>query len=117
MSAEALAAYAFATVLQLPFHLIFGLPWFLAAWVAWRLTSSFRRTPRAAIIAILIGTGLATVYGFHASMFPAYIVLISEQAFSSASALSIAITCILVFAIVLWLTKPNSNAVPVQSNP
>jgi hypothetical protein len=117
MSAEALAAYAFATVLQLPFHLTFGSPWFVAAWLVWRLTRTFRRTPRAAIVAMLIGTGLAPVYGFHASMFPAYIVLISEQAFSAAAALSIAITCILVFAIVLWLTRPNTNALPVQSNP
>jgi len=113
---ETLAVYAFATVLQLPFHLIIGLPWFLVAWVAWRLSRSLSRRARAALIAISIAGGLAPLYGFHASMMPAYAILIGDASFWLMALVSFAITWLVIFVSVFWLTKPRTNDRPVQSN-
>jgi len=113
---ETFAVYAFATVLQLPFHLILGLPWFLLAWVAWRFSRTLSRGPRACLVAIAIAGGLAPAYGFHASMMPAYAILITEHSYWLAALISFAITWALVFCVLLWLTRPRENNGTVHSN-
>jgi len=113
---ETLAVYALATVLQLPFHLFIGLPWFLVAWGAWRLTRSLARGPRASFVAVPIAGGLAPAYGFHASMMPAYAVLITEHSYWLAALISFALTWGLVFGTLLWLTRSVRSNAPVQSN-
>lgn len=115
-SLETLAVYVLATVLQLPFHLLIGLPWFLVAWVAWRFSRSLARGPRAAVVAIPIAGGLAPAYGFHASMMPAYAVLITEHSYWAAALLSFAVTWALVFGTILVLTRPRGINGPAQSN-
>jgi hypothetical protein len=108
--------YAFATVLQLPFHLLIGLPWFLVAWAAWRFSRPFARRPRASLVAIPIAGGLAPAYGFHASMMPAYAILISERSYWLAAFVSFALTWALVFSVLLWLTRSREKNGGAQSN-
>lgn len=114
---ETLAVYALATVFQFPFHLIVGLPWFLVAWAAWRFSRSRSRRPWAALVAIPIAGGLAPLYGFHASMLPAYAILITEHSYWPLALISFAITWVVVFGVLLWLTRPRITNGPVQSNP
>ncbi len=113
---ETLAVYALATVFQLPFHLLVGLPWFLVAWVAWRFSRSLARCPRASVVALPIAGGLAPAYGFHASMMPAYAVLIAEHSYWLAALVSFALTWTLVFGTILLLTRSRRTNGPVQSN-
>ena len=112
-----LAVYASATALQLPFHLIIGLPWFIVAWVAWRFSRSLPRGARTSVVAIPIAAGLAPAYGFHASMMPAYAIVITEHSYWLAALISFALTWALLFGALLWLTRPRTNNGQVQSNP
>ena len=116
MKFEALPAYALATVLQLPFHLFFALPWLAVAWTAWRFSRRLTLYPRAALVSIPLAAGLAPFYGAHAGMLPAYLVVLGEHAQWPGAFLSFAITLPLTFGFTTWLIKPKTNERSAQSN-
>ncbi len=79
--AERLGGYIFATIVQLPFHILLASPFLVAAAVAAFFTR--RRIPflaRLALISGIVALGLAPVYGAHRSMIPVYTLVISGDA-------------------------------------
>jgi hypothetical protein len=108
---DTLSVYAFATAVQLPFHLVVGSPWYLAAWAAWKFSRSFPRFKRAALIATPAAAGLAPIYGFHASMSPAYVVfLIGKSSIWVEALVSFLITWITVFCFLYWMLGTAQRA-------
>lgn len=106
MSVEALVAYTLATVFQLPWHLLLASPWLLVAWLTWRFVHVPRnRSERLAVVALLLALGLAPIYGFHASMMPAYVLVATGTISWVLGLISLALTWLAFFAIALASTK------------
>jgi hypothetical protein len=110
MSAGTLVAYILATVLQLPWHVLLASPWLLAAWLTWRFLRVPRSmTGRVAVFTLLLALGLAPIYGFHASMMPAYILVASSTVHWSLGLLSLALTWVVFFATAFVTTKVRAR--------
>lgn len=72
-SADLILGYVFATVIQLPFHLIIAMPFLLVAWVVSVVLRKLVSTkPRFLVVSCISAIGLAPAYGFHLSMIPIY---------------------------------------------
>jgi len=78
---EALASIVFATIFQLPFHLVIASPFLVAAWLVARLTRRWRGSfSRTLLLTGIAAVGVAPLYGFHLSMMPAYAIYLSGAA-------------------------------------
>jgi hypothetical protein len=118
-------ASAALILIQLPYHLVLGLPCHLVAWVVWRLTRAIGRLPRSAMVAIPLAAGLAPIFeiGPLGSFYPVYLSILFpsyrgvERSDVLEALLSFGITLSLVFALIAWLLKPARDERAAQTNP
>jgi hypothetical protein len=98
---EGVLGMMFATLLQLPFQLILGAPFVIPGVLFLRLLRRWRLMPRIALASAVIAAGIAPIYGFHASMLPAYLIVFSKSHPPSAAQMTFApISYFCTFAVV-----------------
>jgi hypothetical protein len=107
-------------VLQFPFLALIGLPWLLAAWVWWKY-GSYRVHPFTRVIvgAALATCGVAPTISPHGGL-PLYLVVITGEAIPPYSALSFAITFLIMLGVYSLLARRDGSAQsnkPVQPAP
>jgi hypothetical protein len=95
-----------ATLLQLPFHILFSLPWLLLVMViAFGLRKTFKLNLRIAIITGVAALGIAPIYGAHLSMAPMYIIIFSGYINPVYAIISFLITWIILFSLSFLIIK------------
>ena len=107
---ETLAVYVFATVFQLPFHLLLASPWLVVAALAVYFTRRWDALPRIILTSGLAAIGLAPAYGFHASMMPVYMILLSGLAKPADAVLRILLTWLVLAAPIIWYQRRSARS-------
>jgi len=116
--AEQISVHVFATVVQLPFHLVIALPLLLAAWAAAAITRQYLSVrPRFVLVSAIAAIGLAPAYGFHLSMIPIYSLAISGDAEPLTVAGSFFATWGFILLIGLAISRFRGRKQPPGSNP
>ena len=95
---EQIWVYIFATVVQLPFHLLIASPWLIVAiGLAFFSRNRCSNKARTALVSGFAAIGLAPVYGAHLSMMPIYTLIISGDVHIAQAIVSFLITWGLLF--------------------
>ena len=75
---EGVLGMMFATLLQLPFQLILGAPFVIPGVLFLRFSRRWLLIPRIFLSSAVIAVGITPIFGFHASVLPAYLIVFSK---------------------------------------
>jgi len=113
-----LASLVLIALVALPFLLLLAAPWILVAWIVWKTSRKWLSSRvRIAACTFPIALGTAPLFGAHASVFPAYIVMLTDPKSWLEALVSFLVAWVVLFAVGVRLAKHRTQRGPVQSNP